>query len=68
MEDGANKKDSNYWNVNRPAPLTSEENKDYRKKDSTEKVKDTDRYKDSVDTRGNKFRVNDIFFGYTYNR
>ena len=68
VEDGANKKDSNYWNINRPAPLTREENKDYRKKDSTEKIQETDRYKDSVDKRGNKFRVNDIFFGYTYNK
>ena len=68
VEDGANKKDSNYWNVNRPAPLTREENKDYRKKDSTEKIQETDRYKDSVDHRKNKFRVNDIFFGYTYNK
>ena len=31
VEEGANKKDSNYWNINRPAPLTTEENKDYRK-------------------------------------
>ncbi|MBA2611824.1 MAG: carboxypeptidase-like regulatory domain-containing protein [Bacteroidetes bacterium] len=68
VEDGANKKDSNYWNINRPAPLTREENKDYRKKDSTEKIQETDRYKDSVDRKKNKPRVNDLFFGYTYNK
>ncbi|MDO8999391.1 MAG: DUF5686 and carboxypeptidase regulatory-like domain-containing protein [Bacteroidota bacterium] len=68
VEDGANKKDSNYWTSNRPAPLTSEENKDYRKKDSTEKVQDTDRYKDSVDKKSNKLRAADIFVGYTYNK
>jgi hypothetical protein len=68
VEDGANKKDSNYWNLNRPAPLTSEENKDYRKKDSTEKIEDTDKYKDSVDHKRNKFRAPDIFLGYNYKK
>jgi len=68
VEDGANKKDSLYWNANRPVPLTSEENKDYRKKDSTEKIADTDRYKDSVDARRNKLKVQDIILGYTYHR
>jgi hypothetical protein len=68
VEDGANKKDSNYWNVNRPAPLTTEENKDYRKKDSTEKIEDTDRYKDSVDHKRNKLRAPDIFLGYNYKK
>lgn len=68
VEDGANKKDSNYWNVNRPVPLTSEENKDYRKKDSTEKIEDTDRYKDSVDRRWNKLRPANVLLGYTYHK
>jgi hypothetical protein len=68
VEDGANKKDSNYWNVNRPSPLTSEENKDYRKKDSTEKVQDTDRYKDSVDKKNNKLRFAEVFLGYSYHK
>lgn len=68
VEEGANKKDSNYWNLNRPAPLSSEENKDYRKKDSTEKIEETDRYKDSVDHRRNKLRAPDIFLGYTYKK
>ena len=68
VENGANKKDSNYWTTNRPAPLTKEENIDYKKKDSTEKIKDTDRYKDSVDKKSNKFRAGDIFLGYTFNK
>ncbi|MBA3680017.1 MAG: carboxypeptidase-like regulatory domain-containing protein [Bacteroidetes bacterium] len=66
VEDGANKKDSNYWNINRPVLLTSEENKDYRKKDSSEKIQDTDRYKDSMDRRTNRLRPVNIFLGYTY--
>jgi hypothetical protein len=68
IEDGANKKDSTYWNTNRPAPLTREENVDYRKKDSTEKIENTDRYKDSVDRRFNQFRVAAIFTGYNYHK
>jgi hypothetical protein len=68
IEDGANKKDSVYWNANRPIPLTKEENIDYRKKDSTEKITETDRYKDSVDKKSNKFRFNDIFMGYNYTK
>jgi hypothetical protein len=68
VEEGANKKDSNYWNINRPAPLTTEENKDYRKKDSIEKIEETDRFKDSVDHKRNKLRAPDIFLGYTYKK
>jgi hypothetical protein len=68
IENGANKKDSVYWNANRPVPLTREENIDYRKKDSTEKITETDRYKDSVDKKGNKFRMADLFLGYSYNK
>jgi len=68
VEDGANKKDSIYWNSNRPAPLTVEENKDYRKKDSSEKVKNTDRYKDSIDKKRNKLNISNLFLGYNYKK
>ncbi|MBA3665486.1 MAG: carboxypeptidase-like regulatory domain-containing protein [Bacteroidetes bacterium] len=68
IEDGANKKDSTYWNANRPVQLTREENVDYRKKDSTEKITESPHYKDSVDKVHNKLRVSSIFLGYTYNK
>jgi len=68
VEDGANKKDSIYWNSNRPAPLTLEENKDYRKKDSSEKVKNTDRYKDSIDKKRNKLNISNLLLGYNYKK
>lgn len=68
VEDGANKKDSSYWNANRPAPLTKEEVIDYQKKDSTEKITESDHYKDSIDARRNKFRAGDLFSGYTYTK
>ncbi|MES2681288.1 MAG: DUF5686 and carboxypeptidase regulatory-like domain-containing protein [Bacteroidota bacterium] len=68
IEDGANKKDSTYWNNARPAPLSREEVVDYRKKDSSEKIQNTDRFKDSVDKKGNRFHVRDAFFGYNYTK
>ena len=66
VKDDANKKDSAYWKQNRPTPLTHEEEKDYRKKDSVEKIQNTDRYKDSVDKKSNQFRVADALLGYTF--
>ena len=66
INDSANKKDSTYWLKNRPTPLTVEETKDYKKKDSIEKVESTDRYKDSVDHKRNRYRPNNFFTGYTY--
>jgi hypothetical protein len=66
VEEGANKKDSLYWATNRAVPLTAEETFDYRKKDSTEKITDTDRYKDSVDNKTNKYKLPNFILGYTY--
>ncbi len=66
VEDEANKKDSAYWIDNRPIPLTIEEINDYRKKDSISKIKNTDRYKDSLDRKHNKFKFGDVFMGYNY--
>lgn len=63
---GANKKDSIYWSGNRPVPLTDEEIRDYRKKDSLQVLHRSKAYLDSVDARGNKFRFSDPVFGYTY--
>jgi len=67
VSEESNKKDSAYWEANRAVPLTKEEENDYRKKDSTEKIRDTDTYKDSIDKKTNKFRFNDLFVGYKYN-
>jgi hypothetical protein len=68
IEDEANKKDSNYWNLNRPAPLSREEIFDYRKKDSSETIENTDRYKDSIDKKSNRFRPAAILLGYNYRK
>lgn len=66
VEEGANKKDTSYWTSNRAVPLTPEESKDYREKDSISAIRETDRYKDSVDKKRNKFKFSDAFMGYTY--
>lgn len=68
VEDGANKKDTTYWETTRPVPLTYEEQADYRKKDSIASIKNSDRYKDSVDRKGNKLTFNDLIMGYSYNK
>jgi hypothetical protein len=64
--DEANKKDSTFWKMTRPVPLTTEEITDYIKKDSIQIIKDSKVYKDSVDTEKNKFKLGDIIGGYTY--
>lgn len=68
VEDGANKKDTGYWKESRPVPLTYEEQADYRKKDSIGAIKNTDRYKDSIDRKGNKLTLNDLILGYSFNK
>lgn len=66
IEEGSNKKDSAYWAASRPVPLTQEEKGDYQKKDSVAIIKNSDRYKDSLDAIGNKFTTNDLIMGYSY--
>ncbi|HSD13020.1 MAG TPA: DUF5686 and carboxypeptidase regulatory-like domain-containing protein [Flavobacterium sp.] len=62
----ANKKDTIYWNENRPVPLTDEEIGDYHKKDSIQTIRKSQVYMDSLDRKGNKFKFLKIFTGYTY--
>ncbi len=69
VEKDANKRDSLYWRELRPIPLTTEEVKDYRKKDSLVIIQETKVYKDSVDRKRNKFRLGNLFLsGYTFYR
>lgn len=62
----ANQKDSLFWKNTRPLPLTSEEIKDYKKKDSVQLVRDSKKYKDSVDQARNKFKPLAPIFGYSW--
>ncbi|MCD4747166.1 MAG: DUF5686 and carboxypeptidase regulatory-like domain-containing protein [Bacteroidales bacterium] len=67
IEEDANKKDSLYWELNRPIPLTNEENRNYKKQDSLEIVRNSKEYLDSLDRKNNKFKINNLLFGYSYN-
>ena len=63
-----NKKDSLYWMNNRPIPLSDEEKKDYRKKDSIALLRATKPYLDSVEKANNKFTVGKfITSGHSFN-
>ncbi|MEP0265465.1 DUF5686 and carboxypeptidase regulatory-like domain-containing protein [Dokdonia sp.] len=64
--DEANKKDSTYWQGKRPVPLTVEESSDYLKKDSIQVIRKSQKYLDSIDTRGNAFKILDPITGYSY--
>lgn len=66
IEINSNKKDSIYWNNNRPIPLTIEESNDYIRKDSIYKTRNSKPYLDSIDSKENKFKILDIITGYTY--
>ena len=66
VEEGANDKDSTFWEETRPVPLTEEETVDYHKKDSIKIVRESKPYLDSLDKENNKLKVGALLFGYTY--
>ncbi len=66
FEENSNKKDSIFWNKNRPIPLTIEENTDYLKKDSVHGVRNSKKYLDSIDKKGNRFRFLSPIMGYSW--
>ncbi|MBW8051448.1 MAG: carboxypeptidase-like regulatory domain-containing protein [Cytophagales bacterium] len=67
IEKGSNKRDTVYWKKIRPMPLTIEEVKDYRRKDSIEVLSNTKQYRDSLDKKENRFSAGDILYGgYSY--
>lgn len=66
VKEESNKKDSTYWALIRPIPLTVEEEFDYHIKDSLQFVKESKPYMDSVDHENNKISIGNIFLaGYT---
>ena len=58
-----NKKDSTYWNAERPIPLTQEEKKDYRVKAKLAEKRESKPYLDSLDKANNKFKVGNLILG-----
>ncbi|MFX7870746.1 DUF5686 family protein, partial [Acinetobacter baumannii] len=51
------KKPLAYWDSIRPLPLSPEEIKDYKKKDSLEKARKDPHYLDSLDKKRNKLTI-----------
>ncbi|WP_439131749.1 DUF5686 and carboxypeptidase regulatory-like domain-containing protein [Polaribacter sp.] len=66
FEKEATKKDSVFWNNLRPVPLTKEEVRDYKIKDSIKVVRKSKPYLDSINKKQNKFNVLSPIIGYTY--
>lgn len=66
FEANANKKDSAYWNLMRPVPLTEEENSDYIRKDSIQLVRKSKPYLDSIDRKNNQFKISKLLTGYSF--
>lgn len=63
-----NKKDSLFWLNNRPIPLTTEESRDYIRKDSIAMLKTSKKYLDSLERANNKFGIIKLLVsGYTIN-
>ncbi|KQR68155.1 DUF5686 and carboxypeptidase regulatory-like domain-containing protein [Pedobacter sp. Leaf176] len=63
-----NKKDSVYWNNNRPIPLTPDEKINYVVKDSIAKRKESKSYLDSLEKENNKFGIGKLLLrGYSIN-
>lgn len=63
-----NKKDSVYWNNNRPIPLTPDEKINYIVKDSIAKRKESKSYLDSLEKENNKFGIGKLLLrGHSIN-
>ncbi|MGY4539240.1 hypothetical protein ACVW0P_003674 [Mucilaginibacter sp. UYNi724] len=60
---GVNKKDSAYWEQERPIPLTDEEKIDYQKKAILAAKRESKPYLDSLDKVNNKFSVGKFLLG-----
>jgi len=67
-EKASTQKDSSYWATTRPMPLTTEEQYDYKKKDSLKVIWKSKPYMDSMDKVNNKFGFMSLLFGYQYSR
>ncbi|MFN8305070.1 MAG: DUF5686 and carboxypeptidase regulatory-like domain-containing protein [Saprospiraceae bacterium] len=66
IETDAPSRDSIYWESVRPVPLTAEETRDYVRKDSLRKIWESKPYLDSLDKNNNRFKFNNLLFGYTW--
>ena len=65
FEKNANKKDDAFWIESRPIPLTTEESRDYVRKDSIKTRRESQKYLDSIDAKDNKFKWYSPITGYS---
>lgn len=65
-QENANKKETDFWNSNRPIPLTNLENEDYSENDRKIAEQSTRVYQDSIDKVNNKFNLFKLIQGYKY--
>ncbi len=66
VEKDALKRDTAYWNRERPIPLTIEEENDYIKKDSLLAIWSSQTFLDSMDRESNKLKTINFLLGYTW--
>jgi len=66
VEKDANKKKIDYWSEKRPVPLSTDELKDYIRRDSIETIRNSKVYLDSIDRESNKFSLMNLLVGKTY--
>lgn len=66
IESEANKREMDYWADIRPIPLTEEEERDYTRKDSLQRIWESKAHLDSMDRRNNRFKPTSLLFGYTW--
>ncbi len=65
---GINKKDSAFWEQERPIPLTDEEKTDYKKKEILAKKRESKPYLDSLDKVNNHFKPSDLLLNGYHHR
>ena len=58
-----NKKDSTYWQQQRPVPLTDEEQTDYRRKEVLAAKRESKSYLDSIDHQSNTIKLRSFLMG-----
>ncbi|MFI5139542.1 MAG: DUF5686 and carboxypeptidase regulatory-like domain-containing protein [Sphingobacteriales bacterium] len=63
INQGVNKKDSIFWENERPIPLTEEEKTDYKNKAVLAKKRESKVYLDSLDNVNNRFNLNKFELG-----
>lgn len=67
VDKSAAERDTDYWAATRPVPLTVEEQRDYVKKDSLQKIWKSKEFLDSMDRKDNRFKASNLLMGYTWN-